>query len=121
MPSLDRLPPVLTACPAAAALALAAVAEQAGAGTAVFYLLLAGVPLAAVAALAAVARLVDRGHGRLEVGLAAALVVALCVGAAARSPVFPGGEAGPVLALALACGWAAVAVLAALTFGSLRR
>jgi len=121
VPSLDRLPPVVTACPAAAVLAVAAVAERAGADTAVFYLLLAGVPLAAVAALAAVARLVDRGHGRLEVALAGALLAALCVGAAARSPVFPDGQTGPVLALALACGWVAVALLAAATLGSQRR
>lgn len=110
----------LTVLPAATLLALAAVAERAGAETATFYLLLAGVPLAAVAALAALARLVDAGSGRLEAVLAGALVACFCVGAAARSPLFLAGGSEVVVAVALAAGWATVGLLAAASLGSLR-
>jgi len=121
--------PALTIAPAATMLVLAALSERAGAGTATFYILLAGVPVAAVGVLVALARLVDGGRGRLEASLAGGLVACFCVGAAARSPVFLDAGSGPVVAGALVAGSAVLVLLAAaflaplhkLTFGRLAR
>jgi hypothetical protein len=79
--------------PAGLVLLLAALAERAGAQTAVFYLFLAGIPVSGAAALASLARLVDAADagvirgGRFRAGLGASLVAVFVLGAAARSPV----------------------------------
>lgn len=110
----------LTVAPATAVLVLAALSERADAGTATFYVLLAGVPVAAVGALVALARLVDEGRGRLEAALAGGLVACFCVGAAARSPVFLDAFSGPVVAAALVTAFAVLVLLAAVSLASLR-
>lgn len=102
----------MTVAPAAALLAFAALGERAGAETATFYLLLAGVPVAGIVALLALARLVDSGNGRLEAWLAGGLVACFCVGAAARSPVFLDAFSGHVAAGALVAGFAVLVLLA---------
>lgn len=111
MPAPARTTLARTVCPAAAVLALAALAERGGAETATFYLFLAGVPVAGVGALAALGRLVDARGGRWEAALAAGLVASFCIGAAARSPVLlpVGGPAGPAT---LALAFAVLALLA---------
>jgi len=119
VPVLDQRMLALTAAPAAAVLALAALGEQAGAGTATFYVLLAGVPVAAVGALVALARLVDDGRGRLEASLSGGLVACFCVGAAARSPVFLDAFSGPVAAGALVAACAILVLLAAASLAHL--
>jgi hypothetical protein len=83
-----------TLAPAAAILALAALADRAGADGLTFYLFLLGIPLSAGAALAAFARVVDAAAerrpvalGRFQAWTAASLVGVFVLGAAARSPV----------------------------------
>jgi hypothetical protein len=88
------VPLTLSAVPAGLVLAAVALAERAGAETAVFYLFLLGIAVSAAGGLAAFGRLVDVANGggtpvlgRFQAGLAAALVAVFLVGAVARSPV----------------------------------
>ena len=86
----------------------AAVAHEAGASTAVFYLFVLGIPVSAAAGLVAFDRLLaaegrQTALGRLEAFLAGTLVAVFVLGAAARSPFaleldMP-GLAGAALAL----------------------
>jgi hypothetical protein len=121
VPWLDRRILALTVCPAAVVLLLAALSERAGTETTTFYLLLAGVPVAAVGVLMTLARLVDAGRGRLEASLAGGLVACFCIGAAARSPVFLDAGSGPVVPVALAAGFAVLALLALTATAPARR
>lgn len=88
------MPLTLTAVPAGLVLGAIALAERAGAETAVFYLFLVGIAVSAGGGLAAFGRLVDVVNGggtpplaRFQAGLAAALVAVFLVGAVARSPI----------------------------------
>jgi hypothetical protein len=88
------VPLTLTGVPAGLVLGAIALAERAGAETAVFYLFLVGIAVSAAGGLAAFGRLVDVANGggtpplaRVQAGLAAALVAVFLVGAVARSPV----------------------------------
>jgi len=112
------MPPLVReTLPAGAVLLLAALAERSGAGTAAFYLLLAGIPVSAAAALAALDRLVAAGApaDRARALLGALLVTLFTLGAAASSPVL--GEvrdAAPGLAgAAIVVGLVVVGALAA--------
>lgn len=115
MAALDRRRLPLTVAPAAAVLCLALASERAGAGTAAFYVLLAGVPVAALGALVALARVVDEGRGRLEAWLSGGLVVCLCAAAAARSPVLPDGGSGVVTGVTLGGTFALAAATSLVT------
>ena len=111
------MPATLSVLPAGIVLLAAALAERAGAESAVFYLFLVGIAVSGAAGLAAFGRLVDAANGsgtpalgRFQAGLAAFLVALLVAGAASRSPVGLEADAPGLAPVAIVAGFVVLAL-----------
>ena len=117
------MPALPTLVPSGLVLGVLALADQAGAGAALFYLFLVGIVVTVAAGLAGFGRLVDAAAGgsvpvlgRVQAVLSAALVALLVAGAASRSPAALALEAPGLASVAIVAG---LVVLVVQLFASL--
>ena len=122
------MPAALSVLPAGLVLVATALAERAGAETAVFYLFLLGVAVTAASGLAAFGRVIDAANGggtpvlgRLQGALAALLVAVCVVGAVGRSPIAQALGAPGLAPSALGLGFVVLVLLAFASLAPVKR